>query len=109
MFGDRRKNQRHTINRLAKFQTVSGALLRECTITDISVSGARLFVADVEVPDKFYLLISGDKVVREECQIVWRLGGEVGVTFVTQQRNKDRAELMNRLRTQAQQVFHGVP
>ena len=109
MFGDRRKHQRHTINRLAKFQTVGGGLPRECTITDISASGARLFVADVEVPDKFYLLISGDKIVREECQIAWRLGGEVGVTFVTQQRNKDRAELMNRLRTQAQQVFHAVP
>ena len=109
MFGDRRKHQRHAINRLAKFQTASGGLPRECTITDISVSGARLFVGDVEVPDKFYLLISGDKIVREECQLVWRLGGEVGVTFVTEQRNKDRAELMNRFRTQAKQVFHGVP
>jgi PilZ domain len=109
MFGERRKHQRQTINRLAKFQTTSGGLPRECTITDISVSGARLFVGDAEVPDKFHLLISGDKIVREECQLVWRLGGEVGVTFVTEQRNKDRAEFVNRLRTQAQQVFQGVP
>jgi len=75
----------------------------------MSVSGARLFVGDVEVPDKFHLLISGDKLVREECQLVWRLGGEIGVTFVTEQRNRDRAELMNRLRTQAQQVLQGAP
>ena len=109
MFGDRRKHQRHAINRLARFQTVNGGLSRECTITDISESGARLFVAEAEIPDKFYLLISGAKVVREECQLVWRLGGEVGVKFVTQQRNKDRSELMSRLRTEAKQVFHGVP
>ena len=70
---DRRKHQRHSINRLAKFQTASGGLPRECTITDILVSGARLFVGDVEIPDKFHLLISGDKIVREECQLVWSL------------------------------------
>ena len=51
-------------------------------ITDISKHGARLFADGVEVPDQFHLLISGEKGSRRECQVVWRLGGEIGVTFV---------------------------
>ncbi len=51
-------------------------------ITDISKQGARLFADGVEVPDQFHLLISGDKGARRQCQVVWRLGGEIGVTFV---------------------------
>jgi hypothetical protein len=86
MFGERRRHQRYTINRIAKFETDSGALPRECTITDISEQGARLFATGVEVPNQFYLLISGDKLVREECRVVWRLGDEIGVTFVTKQK-----------------------
>ena len=101
MFGERRKHQRHVINRIAKYQTDSGALLRDCIITDISEGGARLLVTGAEVPDQFLLTISGEKLVREECSVAWRLGEEVGVTFVTEQRNKERAEIMNRLRSQA--------
>ena len=51
-------------------------------ITDISKDGARLFADGVEVPDQFHLLISGEKGERKECRVVWRLGGEIGVTFV---------------------------
>ena len=51
-------------------------------ITDISKQGARLFADGVEVPDRFHLLISGDVGSRRECRVVWRLGGEIGVTFV---------------------------
>jgi hypothetical protein len=36
----------------------------------------------VQVPDQFQLLISGDEGVRRNCQVVWRLGGEIGVAFV---------------------------
>jgi hypothetical protein len=79
---DRRKHRRHIINRIAKFQTDAGALPRDCMITDISKQGARLFADGIEVPDQFHLLISGEKGERKECRVVWRLGGEIGVTFV---------------------------
>jgi hypothetical protein len=84
MFSERRKHQRHTINRIAKFQTETGALPRDCMITDISKQGARLFADGIEVPDQFHLLISGSEQrgSRRECRVVWRLGGEIGVTFV---------------------------
>jgi hypothetical protein len=86
MSNERRLHQRYTINRIAKFQTDSGTLPRDCMITDISKQGARLFADGVEVPDQFHLLISGDKGSRRACQVVWRLGGEIGVTFVGPER-----------------------
>ena len=83
---ERRQHRRHAINRIAKFQADAYSLPRDCMITDISKQGARLFADGVEVPDQFDLLISGDKGVRRGCQVVWRLGGEIGVSFVGPER-----------------------
>jgi hypothetical protein len=82
MFSERRKHQRYTINRIAKFQIDANTLPRDCMITDISQQGARLFIDGVEIPDEFHLLISGEKGDRRVCRVVWRLGGEIGVAFV---------------------------
>jgi hypothetical protein len=82
MFSERRQHKRYVINRIAKFQVDSTALPRDCMISDISESGARLFADGVEVPDKFSLLISGERGDQRECRVMWRLGGEIGVTFV---------------------------
>jgi hypothetical protein len=83
MLGERRKHPRFAINRIAKFQADLGSLPRDCMITDLSQIGARLYVDGVEVPDKFHLMVSGDRGYRRECRVVWRLGGEIGVTFVS--------------------------
>jgi hypothetical protein len=93
MFHERRQHKRYVINRVAKFQTDSTSLPRDCMISDISESGARLFADGVEVPDKFYLLISGegDRDQRRECRVVWRLGGEIGVTFTDGASRRQRA------------------
>ena len=56
-----------------------------------SKTGARLFADGVDVPDQFHLLISGERYSRRECQVVWRLGGEIGVTFVGPERRMQRA------------------
>lgn len=82
MFKERRKHRRDAINRIAKLQADVGTLPRDCMITDISEQGARLFADAIEVPDQFMLLISGDNEARRECRVVWRLGGEIGVSFV---------------------------
>ncbi|MSP44305.1 MAG: hypothetical protein EXQ83_00190 [Xanthobacteraceae bacterium] len=55
MFDERRRHRRYIINRIAKFQTDSGALPRDCMITDISKQGARLFADGMDVPDQFDL------------------------------------------------------
>ena len=83
MLNERRKHQRHRINRIGKLQADAYSLPRDCLITDISKMGARLFAEGVEVPDQFQLLISGDEGIRRECRVVWRLGGEIGVAFVS--------------------------
>jgi hypothetical protein len=81
MVNERRKFRRYAINRIAKFQADAGTLPRDCMITDISRDGARLFAEDIAVPDEFHLLISGEGGVRRECRVIWRLGGEIGVSF----------------------------
>ena len=109
MFGEKRRHQRYIINRNAKIQTDSGALARDCIITDISEDGARLFCSGDEVPERFYLLISGAEMAREECHVVWRLGGEVGIKFIANKPAKERIDAMNRLRTEARQIFGTAP
>lgn len=81
MLTDRRRSKRQTINRVAKFHSGIGALPRDCMVTDISERGARLY-AEAEIPEQFTLSLSGDGYdMRQECRVVWRLGGEIGVEF----------------------------
>jgi len=82
MLRERRQHPRYAISRVAKFQSDSHSLARDLLITDISRQGARLFADGIEVPDQFHLTITGKTGVRCECKVVWRLGGEIGVTFV---------------------------
>jgi hypothetical protein len=91
MLDERRRDRRYTINRIAKYQTDAGSLPRDCMITDISKQGARLFADGVEVPDQFHLLISGENGSRRECEVVWRLGGEIGVRFIGAEQREPRA------------------
>lgn len=91
MLNDRRRDRRYDIHRMALLQTGPDALPRDCMITDVSRSGARLFAHDIEVPDRFHLLISGDNGGRRECQVIWRLGGEIGVAFVMAERRPRRS------------------
>ena len=81
MLKDRRQFPRLPINRVAKFHSGIGTLPRDCMVTDISDRGARLF-SELDMPEHFTLSLSGDGVdLRQECRVVWRLGGELGVEF----------------------------
>ncbi len=85
MLKDRRQFSRRPINRVAKFHSGIGGLPRDCMVTDISDRGARLY-SDLEIPERFTLSLSrGGVDVREECRVVWRLGGEFGVEFTGRQ------------------------
>jgi hypothetical protein len=82
MLSDRRGSRRYTINRIAKYQADAYALPRDCMISDISDSGARLFAEGIDIPDQFNLLIDNDaRGMRRQCEVVWRLGYELGVRF----------------------------
>jgi hypothetical protein len=80
---ERRKTPRRAINRVAQYYAGTGSLPRSCFITDLSDSGARLY-SEAEMPDAFLLSVSNESgEVRRECRVVWRLGGELGVEFVS--------------------------
>jgi PilZ domain len=75
--GDRRRDFRHHVRRLAFIDLDNGVARRGCTIHDISESGARLIVAaGNELPEEFTLLVP------RRCRIVRRSNGQVGVRFV---------------------------
>ena len=59
---ERRRSQRRQMSRVAKIQFGTGALPRDCLITDISEGGVRLHVEGIDVPDDFILLLSGDEI-----------------------------------------------
>jgi len=105
MFGERRKHQRVSIKRVARIQTDSGATA-ECTVIDISGRGARLFVDHDNVPARFHLIISGDQVMRQECRLARRLGGELGVEFVSIEADQSRLNAIERIREDARKIFH---
>src|SRR5262245_25002815 len=105
MFGNRRTHERHQINRVARIYADQAGITCECTIIDISEGGARLFVPDLELPERFFLQIFGDKQAREECKVAWRLGGEMGVQFVTKAMEAARADTINQLKVLSQHRF----
>jgi len=78
---ERRKADRHAIDRFAKIQGRVGTLPRDCMIVDISDTGVRLHTEHTEVPDEFMIVISGVEQGRRECRVVWRLGFEIGAEF----------------------------
>ena len=79
---ERRKGPRRVINRVAQFHSDVSPLPRPCMVTDISDTGARLY-SEIDMPPTFTLQVSGEGFnLRQECRVVWRLGGELGVEFV---------------------------
>jgi len=53
----------------------------DCTIRDLSETGARIVAAKgAEFPPRFYLINIRDRVAYD-CKVAWNKGGEVGVAF----------------------------
>ena len=67
-------------NRVTTLRTERNGVPRECLITNISRDGARLFSDGPAIPEQFDLAIN--ESLARRCQVVWRLGGEIGVKFL---------------------------
>jgi c-di-GMP-binding flagellar brake protein YcgR len=53
----------------------------DCTLRDVSMTGAKLVCATaLDMPDKFRLFIALDNTIRD-VQIAWKEKGMLGVTF----------------------------
>ena len=60
----------------------NGASRTECTIRDISETGARIQISGaITIPDHFDLFIP-QRNRREKAQMIWRNGEEAGIVFV---------------------------
>ena len=58
-----------------------GGTAFECTVRNLSESGAALKVATpLYIPDRFILLIQSEQSKRT-CRVVWRAGKRMGVAF----------------------------
>ena len=71
------------IDRLAQYYCDGNQFPRSCLVTDISETGARLH-SESDMPGDFVLEVSGEGFsAKHECRVVWRLGHELGVEFVS--------------------------
>ncbi len=62
-------------------QHSNGSSRTECTVRDLSVSGARMEIpSSVTLPEYFELFIP-QRNLREKSRIVWRHANEIGVAF----------------------------
>jgi len=77
-----------------QMMAIDGTWRRDCTLQDISDSGARLSVngsfEGLELKE-FFLLLSSRGLVYRRCRLIRLNGDEIGVEFLTSGRRKTRA------------------
>jgi hypothetical protein len=83
MSNDNRRRPRKQLNLAAWIDVGNDARLQKCTVVDVSESGARLAVEDIEcLPDKFNWTLSRLGQPRQSCNVVWRRHDEIGIEFI---------------------------
>ena len=79
MLANRRRSDRRPGGGVAKIQFGIG-LPRDCTVTDMSAGGVRVFAEYLDVPAEFTIIFStGD---RRQCRLAWQIGCEFGAKFI---------------------------
>ena len=77
---ERRKDERYRVLKAGKIAFNHGAVI-DCTVRNLSKSGARLDVVNqFGIPDQFILLIERDNL-QFPCYVEWRKERQIGVSF----------------------------
>lgn len=77
---ERRRGPRFAVSQRTKILFMNGSCQMDCTVIEMSKSGARLQPADAGLlPNEFDLLISPGK--RVKCEAIHRSAYEIGVKF----------------------------
>jgi hypothetical protein len=89
MVAERRKGERVTFERgiAAQMMGIDGTWRRECTMEDISETGAKLTISgSVEGLHlkEFFLLLSSTGLAYRRCELSWVNGDQIGVNFLKQ-------------------------
>ena len=87
MVAERRKGERVTFDRgiSAHMMGIDGTWRRDCTMEDISETGAKLTVeGSVEGLHlkEFFLLLSSTGLAYRRCELAWVNGNQIGVIFI---------------------------
>ena len=78
-----RRHRRVDLDYVARALTITGELISDCALIDVSQGGARVAVLAAEmIPDEFLLVLSPTSGVSRRCKVAWRRDGEIGVVFV---------------------------
>ena len=88
MAAERRKGERVTFEHGigAHMMGIDGTWRRDCSMEDVSQTGARLRVQDsiegLKIKE-FFLLLSSTGLAYRRCELAWINGDEIGAKFVT--------------------------
>jgi PilZ domain len=95
MVTERRKGERITFERgiNAHMMGIDGTWRRDCTMEDISETGAKLTV-DGSMEGlhlkEFFLLLSSTGLAYRRCELAWVNGDTIGVNFIKTAEKKKR-------------------
>ena len=79
----KKRDSRKLLGRSAWITLEGGFAARQCVVADISATGARLVLDDVNsLPARLRLAFARDARTGRTCQVVWRRGKSAGVKFV---------------------------
>src|SRR6201990_3037995 len=96
MVAERRKGERVTFERgfAAPMMGIDGTWRRDCSMEDISETGAKLTVeGSVEGLHlkEFFLLLSSTGLAYRRCELAWVNGDQIGVNFLNPADKKKKA------------------
>jgi hypothetical protein len=81
---DKRRAARKTLNWLCVISTVDGVLVSQCTVRDVSMTGARIALDDSSLaPEQFVLRLTRDGAIWRKCRTIWRSPSNIGVSFLS--------------------------
>ncbi len=79
---ERRRSRRQKLRVRGKLVPGNGLPMRDCTVLDISESGAKLGVGSAgDLPSDFAIMLSPRGYPYRRCRLVWRSAAQVGVSF----------------------------
>ena len=101
MVTERRKGERITFERgiHAQRMGIDGTWRRDCTMEDISETGAKLTIegsAEGLHLKEFFLLLSSTGLAYRRCELSWVNGDQIGVNFLKTGDKKKKAAAARR-------------
>jgi len=71
---------RHRVLKAGTIEFGGGAI--DCTVRNLSASGAALdVVSPIGIPERFTLIVPADSI-QKPCRVVWRKEKRIGITFI---------------------------